>query len=133
MRIYLGVLFCVVIVGLGLRLRAGENPYATKGLCFSEDQPGADGRYDEFTPVRCSDSAPLGTAIGGEEVSLSFRDVNHDGRTDIVLTPTLWSSLFCLIGVCESSPRTAYMVQIRLDQNQRATKVELPQIPDGRP
>lgn len=60
-------------------------------ICFKQDEPGANNRYVEYTPVRCSDkSIVLGKPIGGEFARLEFADTDADGVSEIIVSSEFW-------------------------------------------
>ncbi|HEX8735512.1 MAG TPA: hypothetical protein VF721_09330 [Pyrinomonadaceae bacterium] len=69
-------------------------------ICFKRDEPGANNRYVEYTPVKCSDeSVRLGEAIGGELAGIEFVDTDADGVSEIIVSSgsaCRWSFEPCL-------------------------------------
>ena len=77
-------------------------------ICFKEDTPGANDRYVEYTPVRCSDkSKVLGEPFGGEYASLEFEDTDADGVPEIIVS----SEFRCRFRYCLDPRRTVIKVK----------------------
>ncbi len=76
------------------------NPFASQGLCFAWDAPGASDRYQTFAPVTCqSPQRPLGPSAGADYARLRFADWDGDGAPEAIvesdLYPCRYSGEYC--------------------------------------
>lgn len=105
-----GTLFLILglFVGHFLYLRGvfhwpGENPYAADNICFSEDFPGATGRFVEYTAVSCSNpQLVLAEPVGADFASLSFEDVDGDEKPEAIIESSLYKCKFSGTGCYEA-------------------------------
>lgn len=89
-----------------------SNPFAKYDICFKQGSPGATDRHVTYTPVRCSDpNIVLGYDYGGEYATLSFKDVDNDRVSEIIISSEFW----CTYGLelCVYPARTT--IKIKLD------------------
>jgi hypothetical protein len=98
-RTNLRLILCFFLLSTGCPA-GGADLRAKYDVCFKEDAPGANDRYVEFTPVRCSDErVKLGAPVGGERAVLEFEDTDADGTPEIVVSSLFrcrWSFEPCL-------------------------------------
>ncbi|KKJ01166.1 hypothetical protein PROH_01880 [Prochlorothrix hollandica PCC 9006 = CALU 1027] len=84
--IFLGVGGVVLVSGTHYSLQH-FNPFRQHDICFDRATSPDNSRYVTFTPVRCSDpKTVLGSVLGAELATLTFRDINEDGQVDYVVS-----------------------------------------------
>jgi hypothetical protein len=76
-----------------------RNPYASQGICFSRDQPGATSRYVEYTVTTCSSPRnALAEPVGADQAALAFEDTDGDGRPEAVVESSWYKCKFGQLG-----------------------------------
>lgn len=110
-----------------------RNPYEAKNICYVRDVPGATSRYVEYTFVTCSaPQVSLGPSMGADQATLSFEDIDHDGRPEAVIESSWYKCKYGQLG-CYGASRIVARIcgscaeKVRVLSEQNLPELELRQ------